>query len=199
MTAGRFKRMNRFIAIPTMLRPALLVALGALAGHGAIAAEPPANTLQSVDVQPLSGNGLQIVLTTSRPAAAPLSFTIDNPARISLDLADTALALPARRIDVRKSGLDSIVAAEGNGRTRLVLNLDQLQPYQTRVEGNRIILTLGGASGAMAAASAAATPAWRWFLDGAAHHQPHRSAHSDQSASTGQPHPGGFCRRRTRA
>jgi type IV pilus assembly protein PilQ len=151
--------MNRFIAIPTMLRTALLATLCALAGHSAMSAESPANTLTNVDVQPLTGNGLQIVLTTSRPAAEPLSFTIDNPARISLDLADTALALPQRRMDVRKSGLDSIVAAEGNGRTRLVLNMDALQPYQTRVEGNRIIVTLGAASAGAPRAVAAAAPA----------------------------------------
>jgi type IV pilus assembly protein PilQ len=150
-------RMNRFIAIPTTLRTALLAALGALACSGAVAAEtPPANQLQSIDVQPLSGQGLQIVLTTSGPAAEPVSFTIDNPARISLDLANTGLALAQRRIDVRKSGLDSIVAAEGNGRSRLVLNLEQLQPYQTRVEGNRIILTLGEGTRAVAAAAAPA-------------------------------------------
>ncbi len=151
--------MNRFIAIPTTLRTALLVALGALAGHGAMAAESPANKLQSVEVQSLSGQGLQVVLTTSGPAPEPVSFTIDNPARISLDLANTALALPQRRIDVRKSGLDSIVAGEGTGRTRLVLNLDQMQPYQTRIEGNRIILTLGDTRAAAAPAAVAAAPA----------------------------------------
>jgi type IV pilus assembly protein PilQ len=148
-------RMNRFIAIPTTLRTALLVALGALAGHSALAADSPSNKLQSIEVQP-AGQGLQIVLTTSEAAAEPVSFTIDNPARISLDLANTGLALPQRRIDVRRSGLDSIVAAEGNGRSRLVLNLDQMQPYQTRVEGNRIILTLGESARAVAAAPAAA-------------------------------------------
>jgi type IV pilus assembly protein PilQ len=154
-------RMNRFIAIPTTLRTALLVALGALACNGAVAAEPPpANQLQSIDVQPLSGQGLQIVLTTSGPATEPVSFTIDNPARIWFDLADTGLALAQRRIDVRKAGLDSIVAAEGSGRSRLVLNMDQLQPYQTRVDGNRIIVTLGEGTRAVAAAGApAAAPA----------------------------------------
>lgn len=153
--------MNRFFAIPTTLRLALLLALGALAGQGAVAADAPANRLQSVDVQPLSGQGLQIVLTTSGPASEPISFTIDNPARISLDLPNTSLALPQRRYDVGKSGLDSILAAEGNGRARLVLNLQQLQPYQTRVEGNRVILTLGQVAAAVAAAPApgAAAPA----------------------------------------
>ncbi len=149
--------MNRFIAIPTMLRSALLLALGALASQGALAAESPANKLQSVDVQPMGGGqGLQVVLTTSGAATEPVSFTIDNPARISFDLADTGLALPQRRIDVRSGGLDSILAAEGNGRSRLVLNLDRMLPYQTRVEGNRIIVTLGESARAVAAAPAAA-------------------------------------------
>ena len=68
-----------------------------------------------------------------------------QPARISLDLANTALALPSRRIDVRSGGVDSVLAAEAAGRTRLVLNLDRLLPYQTRVSGNDVIVLIGGA------------------------------------------------------
>ncbi|MEJ0099093.1 MAG: type IV pilus secretin PilQ [Pseudomonadota bacterium] len=101
------------------------------------------------------GKGLQLVLTTSGPAPTPVSFTIDNPARISLDLPATALALAQRRIDVRSGGLDSVLAAEdsANGRSRLVLNLDHMVPYQTRVDGNHIYVTLGeGAVGGAATA-----------------------------------------------
>ena len=75
-----------------------------------------------------------------------MAFTIDNPARISLDLANTALALPSRRIDVRSGGVDSVLAAEAAGRTRLVLNLDRLLPYTTRVSGNDVIVLIGGAA-----------------------------------------------------
>lgn len=109
--------------------------------------------LEAVDVQTLPGQQLQLTLRMSAPAPEPLSFTIDNPARISLDLPKTQLALPSRRIDVRAAGLDTILAAEANGRTRLVLNLDRLVPYQTRVSGNNIIVSLGGAQ--VAAASPA--------------------------------------------
>jgi len=147
--------MNRSIAIPTTLRGLLLAAL-AVASSGAAAADA-ANTLQSVDVQPLGTQGVQVVLTTSGPAAEPNSFAIENPARISLDLPATSLGLPQRRIDVRSNGLDSVVAAEADGRTRLVLNLERTTPYTTRVEGNRIILTLG--AGAAAAAQAPAVAA----------------------------------------
>ncbi len=149
--------MNRSIAFPTTLRGMLLLALVAMTGQAALAAESPANKLQSVDVQP-GGKGLQLVLTTSGPAPTPISFTIDNPARISLDLPATGLALAQRRIDVRSGGLDSVLAAESSdGRTRLVLNLEHMLPYQTRVDGNHIYVTLGeGAAGG--AAVAAATP-----------------------------------------
>ena len=47
---------------------------------------------------------VQLTMHLSGPAPQPLSFTIDNPARISFDLPNTALALPSRRIDVHPSG-----------------------------------------------------------------------------------------------
>jgi type IV pilus assembly protein PilQ len=122
-------------------------------------------TLEAIDVQPLPGQQLQLTLRMNGPAPQPLAFTIDNPARLSLDLPNTLLALPSRRIDVRSSGLDTILAAEAKDRTRLVLNLDKMVPYTTRVEGNNIVVMLGAqqaqvvstavtGSGASAAASA---------------------------------------------
>jgi type IV pilus assembly protein PilQ len=117
-----------------------------------------ANKLEAVDVQTLPGQQLQLTLRMSGPATEPLSFTIDNPARISFDLPNTQLALPSRRIDVRAAGLDTILAAEASGRTRLVLNMDKLVPYQTRLEGNNIIVSIGAslqaAQGAASTASA---------------------------------------------
>src|SRR5579863_9618301 len=129
---------------------AWVVIAGALAvvpGTPALAQDQP--SLQAVDVQPLAGQQLQLTLRLSGPAPQPLSFTIDNPARISFDLPGTTLALPSRRIDVHASGLDTILAAETKDRTRVVLNLDKLVPYDAHVEGNNIIVLLG--SGATAA------------------------------------------------
>ena len=142
--------MNRLLG--TAPRLVLAGVLGTFAGT-AWAADQPA--LQAIDVQPLPGQQLQITLRLSGPAPQPLSFTIDNPARISFDLPNTTLALASRRIDVHASGLDTILAAETKGRTRLVLNLDKLVPYDTRVEGNSIIVMLGGSA---ARASAGAAP-----------------------------------------
>lgn len=152
--------MNRSIAFPITLRGLLLLALASVASSAVLAAESPANKLQSIDVQPAGGDGLQVVLTTSGPAPEPISFSIADPAYISLDLPGTALAVAQRRVDVRTGGLDTILAAESaDGRSRLVLNLDRMLPYQTRVDGNRIYVLLGSnASATTVAAAQSAAP-----------------------------------------
>src|SRR5215467_575649 len=130
---------------------AWVVIAGALAvvpGTPVLAQEPL--SLQAVDVQPLTGQQMQLTMRLSGPAPQPLSFTIDNPARISFDLPGTTLALPSRRIDVHASGLDTILAAETKDRTRVVLNLDKLVAYDARVDGNNIIVMLGGAGSTVA-------------------------------------------------
>ena len=123
---------------------AWLVALAAFAtlpSRTACAADGAA--LQSIDVTPLTNERVQLTLHLSGPAPQPLSFTIDNPARIAIDLPNTTLALPSRRIDVQSGGLDSILAAEGKDRSRLVLSLDHLVPYDIERQGNDIIVTVG--------------------------------------------------------
>ncbi len=125
---------------------AAFAAFATLPSRTAWAADP---ALQSIDVQPLPNERMQLTLHLSGPAPQPLSFTIDNPARIAIDLPNTTLALPSRRIDVQSGGLDSVLAAEGKSRSRLVLSLDRLVPYDVQRQGNEIVVTLGagGAEG----------------------------------------------------
>ena len=124
--------------------------------------------LTSVDVQTLSGQQVQLKLHMSGPAPEPLPFTIDKPARIAFDLPNTTLALASRRFDVRSGGVDTVLAAEANGRARLVVNVDSLMPYTTKVDGNDIIVTLGqqpgadvGKPAARAASATASSPGER--------------------------------------
>jgi type IV pilus assembly protein PilQ len=100
------------------------------------------NKLQEINVQNMPGDKVELQLVLSDKASEPLAFTIDQPARIALDLADTELGLDSRRTDVGVGALDTVLAAEANGRTRVVLNLDTLVGYETRVAGNTIFVTL---------------------------------------------------------
>jgi type IV pilus assembly protein PilQ len=118
-----------------------------------------AGTLQSIDVQKQAGNQVQLTLHLSGPAPEPLSFTIDKPARISFDLPNTTLGLPSHRIDVGVGGIDTVLAAEANGRSRVVLNLDRQVPYQTHVTGNDIIVLVGAVADTRIAAAPRASAA----------------------------------------
>lgn len=139
-----------------MVNAVALVAILGLSAVDARAQDPV--KLQAIDVQTLSGQQVQLKLHLSGPAPEPIPFTIDKPARIAFDLPNTTLALASRRVDVRSGGVDTVLAAEANGRTRLVVNVDTLLPYTTKVDGNDIVVTLGNVPGGAAAAGAGAGP-----------------------------------------
>ncbi len=140
------------IKIRTAMMGAMaLLALGAI-NLTALAADPL--KLESIDVQTLSGQQVQLKLHMSGPAPEPLPFTIDKPARIAFDLPNTTLAVASRRIDVRSGGVDTVLAAEANGRTRLVVNVDNLMPYTTQIDGNTIVIMLGNVPAGTAAPAA---------------------------------------------
>jgi type IV pilus assembly protein PilQ len=136
------------ISFKTHTAMTLAFVLAAVSGLNLAAHAADPNKLESLEVQTLSGQQVQLKLHMSGPAAEPLPFTIDKPARIAFDLPNTVLALASRRVDVRSGGVDSVVAAEANGRTRLVVNVDSLLPYTTKVDGNTITVTLGNQPGA---------------------------------------------------
>jgi type IV pilus assembly protein PilQ len=100
--------------------------------------------LEAIDIEPVPGQGLQFRLRMNGDAPEPMSFTIDDPARIAVDLPGTTLALDSRRQDVNLNAVATVLAAEGNGRTRVVFNLNSMVPYTTRVEGDSVIVQIGG-------------------------------------------------------
>src|SRR6478672_8160345 len=90
---SRMKRhnpMSRILAAAAWL--VIAGVLGIVPSQAARADDGP--KLEAIDVQPLPGQQVQITMRLSAPAPQPLSFTIDNPARISFDLPNTTLALP---------------------------------------------------------------------------------------------------------
>lgn len=101
-----------------------------------------ANTLVDISHVTLPGNKQQVALTMSGPAESPKSFTIENPARIALDLPDTTNAMDAKRIAISSGLLQNVTTVEAGGRTRVVINLSSLAPYATSVRGNQLLVTL---------------------------------------------------------
>ena len=101
------------------------------------------NQLNDVKVAALPDNQIEITLVFDTVPSEPLTFTTDNPARIALDFADTDLAVKDRFQDINIGQAKTINTVQSNGRTRVVVNLNSLQEYQTQAKGNNFILTIG--------------------------------------------------------
>jgi len=118
----------------------LLVGISLLFFSAATYAE---NQLNNVKVSALPDEQVEITLEFTSAPPEPLAFTTDNPARIALDFADTNVVVKNRFQDINIGQTKTINTVQSNGRTRVVVNLNSLQKYQTRQEGNNYILKIG--------------------------------------------------------
>ena len=130
-----------------------LVILALWSGNGMAA------TLKELSYQTLPSDLLQIHLHfTDAVPNNPTAFTIDNPARIAIDLPDTGLATSSRRWDVNAGAVNSIRAVEAGGRTRLVLSLSRMVPYTvTQMDGEIVVQVRGSQGDAISKAPQSAT------------------------------------------
>ncbi len=127
-----------------------------------------ANALEDISYATLPGNRVQVKLSLSGPADEPLSFTIDNPARLALDFPQTNVSLARKSQSIGVGAARSVTAVEAGGRTRVVLNLVRLVPYTVSTEGNKVLITLESVSGGIAAAKTPPRP--RGVTEGAQVH-----------------------------
>ncbi len=104
-------------------------------------------TVDGIDYTVQSNQSAQILVTLSSPAPQePYSFTIDNPARLVVDLPGTSLALQSKSVAVDSGLLRNIRAVESGNRSRLVVSLLEVVPYEVRVENNQLYINLSGVS-----------------------------------------------------
>ena len=122
-----------------------LLVLGQLAMCNGFAADAPKgkNQLQAITATKLPGDRVQLQLKMSDTAPQPLSFTIGQPARIALDLNDTRLDLKGRETSIGVGDVNNVVTAEAGTRTRVVINLTTLVPYNMSAKGNTVYILLG--------------------------------------------------------
>ncbi len=85
----------------------------------------------------------------------PKGYTIEAPARIALDLMDTKSALTTKYHSLGIGNAREVTVIEAKDRTRVIVNLTQLVPYETKVEGNTLFMYVGTGGGAQGCTVAA--------------------------------------------
>ena len=111
--------------------------------------------LTDIGFSSLPGDRAEVKLTFSEAPPEPRGYTIEQPARIALDLPGVSNALSSKHHKLGHGNAQSVSVVEADSRTRLVVNLQKLVPYQTRVEGNNLYLLVGAEQGAAVATSSA--------------------------------------------
>lgn len=114
-------------------------------------------TLQDLQVSELPGERAEMRLQFSEEPEQPVGYSIEQPARVVLDFPNVTNGLAEKRFPVSIGDIDSAVVVAGGDRTRLIINMAQLAGYETRIEGNQLVLEIGGGAGGGAGAAAASS------------------------------------------
>ena len=131
--------------------------LGMLAAFGLLGMPAQAagqNSITALDAS-RAGDGTTVIrVELAQPLAnVPAGFTINTPPRIALDFPDTANGLGKSVQDFSEGDLRSANIVQAGSRTRLVINLGQMQAYDTRIDGNNLLITLQGKAASQDAVS----------------------------------------------
>ena len=112
----------------------------AVAAVGAQESKP--NLIESMTVAS-QGGVVNVKLTFSQALTkVPLGFAVAKPARIAVDFPNTSNGLGKNSQTYNEGELRSVNVIEADGRTRLVLNLNQAMTYESAIDGNSLVLTL---------------------------------------------------------
>ncbi|MBU3068356.1 type IV pilus secretin PilQ [Aestuariicella sp. G3-2] len=108
-----------------------------------LSAVASASTLQDVRFAELPGDRFEVRLGFDALPGQPTGYTIEQPARIVLDFEGVDNSLAQRKFPLSFDNAKSAVVLSSEDRTRLILNLSQLTAYNTRTEGNDLVIEVG--------------------------------------------------------
>ena len=138
-------------AVDWSLRALRYACLGVVILFACFASAQGDITLESVSFTDLPGDSMEVRLDFDSTPPAPTGFSLESPARISLDLDGVVSNLPQRQYRINSNNTQSLIVLEADGRTRLVFNLNQLTAYETRIVGRSLFIQIGSDNSGLAA------------------------------------------------
>jgi len=115
-----------------------------------------ANTISAFNTSELPGERFEVRVSFADTPPDPKGYTIEKPARIVLDFPDSESGLKDRRFPLAFDNAQSAMLLTSEGRTRLIINLNELSSYTTRKEGNTFVVEVGASQGVRAAGKSVA-------------------------------------------
>ena len=100
--------------------------------------------LTDLDVQSLDSERIEIRLAFDGDAPEARSYSVNDPARIAVDLDQTGSALDKRYFQTGSEKVSGVTVVEAGARTRLIVNLSEMMPFDIQSQANQLVLALGG-------------------------------------------------------
>ncbi|WP_444899274.1 type IV pilus secretin PilQ [Microbulbifer sp. VAAC004] len=123
------------------LAPFQILLLAVLMVPAALQAQ--VNQLNDIQFSELPGGRVQLRLTFTEEPPEPTGYTIEQPARIVMDFAGVESVLPQKKYSLGIGAARSAVVVSSEGRTRLIVNLDQLPVYTSERHGSQLVMEIG--------------------------------------------------------
>lgn len=115
---------------------------------GSISFIASAANLTGLDFNSDPDGSLIVKFDFDESAAKPSAYTIERPARIVMDFVDTKSQLDRKKFSLSYGNVESVMVLETADRSRVVVNLLELSPYDFRIDGNSLHLEIGVKSSA---------------------------------------------------
>ena len=113
-----------------------------LSGTATLAMGQP--VIEDITFSSQPGSKFEVRLDFSEAPPSDFSaYTIEEPARIAIDFPNTKSELTQKRYPLPYGNATGVLVLEAGDRTRMVLNLVKLVPYEAIINGNQLILQVG--------------------------------------------------------
>lgn len=102
-----------------------------------------ASAITDVSFASLPGDKTEMKLSFDGLPPDVSGYTIEEPARIALDLPNTTSSLKSKYHKIGMGNARTAIIVGTQEKTRVIINLTELTGYETRVEGNNLFVVIG--------------------------------------------------------
>lgn len=100
-------------------------------------------TMEDIEFSSLPGDKTEIRMIFDGVPPDPTGYTIEQPARIALDLNGVMSGLPTKHHPLGSGNARSVTVVEAGDRTRVIVSMGELVAYSSRVIGNSLYVLVG--------------------------------------------------------
>ena len=99
--------------------------------------------MEDIEFSSLPGDKVEIRMIFDGVPPSPTGYTIEQPARIALDLMGVVSGLASKYHPLGSGNARSVTVIEAGDRTRVIVAMTELVGYSARVEGNSLYVLVG--------------------------------------------------------